>query len=265
MLRHAGCDIGDTLNDSLDNLWFTVLFKRAAWTRSQPDPEAVASAVRLFRRAMTTGLASKLSPDEAALIARLRGELPPDGPWHCGAQSFHADALLASSGGRGPWGWKEPNTHIFLPHLDRGIPGLRYVHVVRNGFDMAFSKNTWQSRHWSHLYGLVRSPEIPPRVHQLRFWTVANRATLDYGARHMPGRFLLMSYEDVCERIEPNWQRLRRFLGAADDLTLPTDLLRPTSIGCRQHHDLSEFPDDVIRAAAALQSDVEKVCTQRLR
>ena len=259
MLQYAGYHIGNTLNDPLDNLWFTVLFKQAAWARAQPDPADVANAVRLFRRAMTTGLSDDLSADDAALIARLRADLPPEGPWHCGAQALHADALVASGPSDGPWGWKEPNTHIFLPHLNQGIAGLRYIHVVRNGLDMAFSANTWQARHWGHLYGLPNTPDVPLPAHQLRFWTVANRATLDYGARHMPGRFLVMHYEDVCARPEPNWQRLRRFLDLPDTLALPAEMLRPTTIGRSLDHDLSVFPKDLIKASAAVQHDVEKL------
>lgn len=259
MLQYAGYHIGDTLNGPLDNLWFTVLFKQAAWTRAQPDPAAIDTAVRIFRRAMTMGLAHDLSVEDAALIASLRADLPPEGPWHCGAQALHADALIASGPSNGPWGWKEPNTHIFLPQLNRGIADLRYIHVVRNGLDMAFSANTWQARHWGHLYGLPNTPDVPLPVHQLRFWTAANRATLDYGARHMPGRFLVMHYEDVCARPEPNWQRLRRFLDLPDNLTLPEEMLRPTTIGRSLDHDLSVFPEDLIKASGIVQFDVEKL------
>lgn len=261
MLRHAGRHIGDTLNDPLDNLWFTVLFKQAAWTRSRPDPDAIATAIRLFVQAMTTGLHGQIDDRDRALILRLRAELPPGGPWRVGAQAAHADALLASvcAAAPRPWGWKEPNTHVFLPHLDRGIPGLRYVHVVRDGLDMAFSNNTWQARHWGHLYGLPDSPETPLPVRQLRFWAVANRATLDYGASHMPGRFLVMRYEDVCARPEHNWQRLSRFLDLPTDLALPTDLLRPTTIGRSADHDLTLFPPDLRALAKAVQSDVARL------
>ena len=69
MLRHAGVYIGDDLNGPLDNLWFTVLFKRRDWTRKTPQPEQVVAAIRLFRQAMTLGL-SRSCPTkiEAAII-----------------------------------------------------------------------------------------------------------------------------------------------------------------------------------------------------
>ena len=262
MLRHGGYHIGETLNAPLDNLWFTVLFKRAAWARTRPDPADIATSVRLFTRAMTTGLRGDLDPAERALIAALRDDLHPNGPWRCGAQPPHADALLDSGpqpGGAGrPWGWKEPNTHVFLPHLDRLIPGLRYVHIVRDGYDMAFSTNTWQARHWAHLYPVPRDPDLALPLRQLQYWIAANRAALDYGRRHMPGRFLALQYEDFCARPDQHWDILRRFVGAAPDLALPTDLVQPTTIGRSQDHDLSLFAQNLHDEVQALQSDVAK-------
>lgn len=259
MLAHAGHHIGDTLNTPLDNLWFTVLFKQAAWTRSPPDPDAIATATRLFVQAMTTGLLGQISDRDRALILRLRAELPPDGPWRPGAQAAHADALLASTGAAAPrpWGWKEPNTHVFLPHLDRLIPGFRYIHVVRDPLDMAFSSNKWQTRHWGHLYGVADDPDTPLPLRQLRYWVAANRAALDYGRTHMPGRFLAVSYDAFCAEPPLHWARIRPLTNAPADLELPHDLVHPTTIGRSRAHDLSIFPTDLLEAARALQSDVE--------
>lgn len=260
-LQHAGFHIGSQLNAPLDNLWFTVLFKRRSWTCSQPDPADIAVSVDLFRRAMTTGLQDQLSPAEQALLTRLRDDLVPHGSWRPGAQAVHAASLIASGPAPGrpdqPWGWKEPNTHIFLPHLDRHIPELHYIHVIRDGLDMAFSDNTWQMRHWGHLYGLPRDDETPPPLRQLRYWTAANRVAMDYGAHRMPGRFLAVQYEELCARPQHHWGRIRRFLGLPDSGDLPADLIRPTTIGRSRDHDLSFFPEADLEAALALQSEVE--------
>ncbi|NUB46535.1 sulfotransferase [Fertoebacter nigrum] len=266
-LMAAGIDMGGRLNTSLDNLWFTLLFKRSVWTRERPDSDTVTEAADLFFRATTSGLRDNLRPQERALLAQLRADLPPSGPWKCGANAEDADSLTDSGPRPGdssrPWGWKEPNTHLFLPQLAARFPGLRYIHVVRDGLDMAFSKNTWQARHWSHLYGLDRSPDTPLPLHQLRYWTAANRAALDFGAARMPGRFLAVSYEDYCRRPDWHWPRLRDFLGLPAATALPDDLLHPTSIGRSQDRDLSLFPADVLSAARALQAEVDALGTPR--
>ena len=264
-LRAAGIRIGSCLNDPLDNLWFTVLFKRAEWCRLLPSAQEVSEAADLFRRAMTTGLRGTLNPEQIALLTRLRNDLPPGGSWHCGASAADADALMGSAAPGAdpdqPWGWKEPNTHVFLSHLARCYPGFRYIHVVRDGLDMAFSRNTWQAQHWSHLYGLERTPDTPLPLHQLRYWVLANRAALDLGAVQMRGRFLVVSYEAYCANPEQYWPRLRRFLDLPRTTALPDNLLQPTTIGRSQHHDLSVFPPDLLAAVLEMQAEVARLST----
>jgi len=259
-VQAAGIDLGARLNPALDNLWFTVLFKRAAWSRENPALPEVAVAVDLFLRAITGGLRGTLRPDEGALLSRLRADLPPHGTWRCGATASDADTLMDSPAPPGaptrPWGWKEPNTHVFLRPLASRFPGLRYIHVVRGGLDMAFSANTWQARHWGHLYGLTRAAGAPLPVHQLRYWTAANRAAMEFGAAHMQGRFLVIPYEDYCARPDWHWPRMRDFLGLPATMALPDDLVRPTSIGRSQAHELAGFPPDVLSAARDLQAEV---------
>ncbi len=58
-------------------------------------------------------------------------------------------ALLARCGcasrqdlGRRLWGFKKPDCMNLVPSLREALPGLQLVHVVRDGRDMAFSKNT---------------------------------------------------------------------------------------------------------------------------
>ncbi|MBN8290534.1 sulfotransferase [Rhodobacter sp. NTK016B] len=194
LLQTAGLHIGDCLNVPLDNLWFTVLFKRAMWAHPAnpriPEPTDVATSIRLFVRAMTEGISDDLDEADRARITRLRADLPPDGHWRCGAKAVHADSLMQSpkvqDGPTRRWGWKEPNTHIFLPHLDRAALGLRYIHIVRDGYDMAFSGNTWQMRHWGHLYGCPADANSPWPQQQLRYWVAANHAALTYGRSLWP-------------------------------------------------------------------------------
>lgn len=261
MLQLIGHDIGTQLNEPLDNLWFTVLFKRAVWSQRPPRDDELDTAVALFVRAMQGGLAQDLAPEEAALLAALRRELPPEGKWQCGARAVDADTLCASMQQTlpRPWGWKEPNSHVFLPALARNLPELRYIHVVRDGLDMAFSRNTWQMRHWAHLYGLVETEAAVP-LRQLRYWTAANRVALDFGTRHMPGRFLVLRYEDLCDDPATQWLRLLRFLGQPEARPLPRELeVRPVSIGRAHAEALQAFPAADLAAAETLGREVARL------
>ncbi|MEP5153111.1 sulfotransferase [Planktotalea sp.] len=265
-LQHAGLTIGQDLNKALDNLWFTVLFKRKRWAQETPDPADVAISVDLFRRAMTTGLTGNMTAEETALIQSLADDLPPDGPWICGARSKHAEQLIASDlqpGGRDqPWGWKEPNTHLFLPELNAHIPDLRYIHVVRNGLDMSFSKNTWQADHWAHHYELPSPDTNGDPVHQLRYWIAANQRAIAYLQRAMPGRYLLIDYDDFCMRPDIEWPRLQQFFGRPTDTPIPEGFIVKTSIGRSDAEDLSVFPPDLMTAYRSFQKEVAALTNQ---
>lgn len=260
MLQLSGCHIGPRLNSALDNLWFTLLFKRLDWSLRAPRPDELGQAVELFRRAMTTGIAGAPDPAEAALLAQLEGELPPNGSWKSGVSASEVGLIAQGSGtGGGRWGWKEPNTHVFLPALAQHLPGLRYIHVVRDGFDMAFSHNLQQARNWAHLYGLPVCAEADP-AQQLRFWTVANGVALERGPTVLPGRFLVVSYEALCAEPARAWRRMLRFQGLPDDRPLPDEFeLRPRSIGRAGEQDLSCLPREDVLAAQALAERVAEL------
>ena len=51
-------------------------------------------------------------------------------------------------GARGGYGYaefvEEPNSHIFIEHLVKYFDSLKFIFVVRNGLDMALSRNQKQ-------------------------------------------------------------------------------------------------------------------------
>src|SRR5436309_3513058 len=42
------------------------------------------------------------------------------------------------------WGWKAPRSIYFLPFFHAQYPQMKFIHVVRDGRDMAYSKNQIQ-------------------------------------------------------------------------------------------------------------------------
>jgi hypothetical protein len=60
------------------------------------------------------------------------------------------------------WGWKNPPCLLLLPFLDRRFSEMRFIHVIRDGRDMAFSKNQYDLRNYGHL--------ILTEDNVLRFW-----------------------------------------------------------------------------------------------
>lgn len=242
LVAESGIFIGDDLNDSLDNLAFTLLFKRhdlLSLNEQQVDQD-----LALFAASMS-GTGRPMAADEAAYLMQLAGTDRAD---HS-ATWLHerARALVTFSAAARPvaatvrqWGWKEPNTHILLPALIRNFPALRYIHVVRNGLDMAFSSNQNQLHYWADA--LLGESGMPGPARALAYWCAVQERARTIGAS-MGDRFLWLDYDQFCLQPEAGLARLQRFLG----LPGATDAMRamiapPKSIGRFRHRDCSMFP-----------------------
>lgn len=204
MLDTLGYQIGEDLNEAFDNLWFTLLFKyREAVDLPQP---AFEDRWRCFENAMH-GRPCAIEPGLAAMLLRgeRAGQHPPD--WL--AQRLES---LASGGGTpgNAWAWKEPNTHIVLERLFAVRPDLRYVHVMRNGLDMAVSANQNQLRLWGPRV-LGDAYDDGPRG-SLAFWRWAHQRIFRL-AREFPGRILVFDYDAMCEAPAESLPQLLEFLG----------------------------------------------------
>lgn len=229
-LALLGFAIGRDCNQAQDNLGFTLLFKDEEGPLL--GPEAFARRVRIFIASMTGG--RSLSSDELALLETLslrprpqRGPVQHDPAW----LRQRATALAAQAAGPPlpagtPWGWKEPNTHVVLPQLLQALPELRYVHVQRNGLDMALSRNLNQLSVWGGWW-LGRPVEPGPRD-ALAYWCAVHRRTRALAALMGP-RFLWVDYDALCARPRDGMAALARFLDAGDtDVDDLARLVRPS-------------------------------------
>ena len=71
-------------------------------------------------------------------------------------------------------GWKEPNTHIILEKLLIRYPMMKYIHVIRNGLDMAFSTNHNQVLLWG---GKLLKDSDFNNIHyaSLKYWCIFHK------------------------------------------------------------------------------------------
>lgn len=244
LLRETGFYIGADLNESNDNLWFTLLFKR---------PEILSEEDGRFGQLV--GIFAKAMQGSASFTARERGivsalasvdRLQHSSTW----LRERAQSLLAATEGAraaGGWGWKEPNTHIVIDRLLETFPTLKYIHVIRNGLDMAYSSNQNQLQLWGPLF-LGEDAVNTPR-NSLRFWRIANQRVIDFFAV-LPGRFLLLNFDRLCRDPGSEIARLLNFAGKDPEpssIRQLVGLLRaPQSIGRFKREGLGEFdPADV--------------------
>jgi sulfotransferase family protein len=225
ILQGLGVYLGADLNDASDNRWFTLLCKLPRWDPAaelEPGDPALRS-LRVLERAMTGRLGPTRS--ERCVVADAleratdwwrRSPLPDDRPpdW----LKARARSLLRSgrhhAGDAQMWGWKEPNSHVFIGHLHRHFgERLRYVQVIRNGVDMAHSRNQLQVRRWGPLFGVTLGSSDPTPTESLDYWIRANEAAIHKGLDLPSGQFLVVNYDELCADPRPGTERLADFLG----------------------------------------------------
>ena len=257
MLAMLGFYIGDDLNRALDNLWYTLLFKRKGWYyRSRDDERTIRTGLGLFSNIMVDRAPPSLEEMKFLIRAVISTacfrvhSAPTRGVWPfrrlvkmLKGRSLQSDYI--------GWGWKEPNTHLLIQEFDRFFDRFKYIHVVRHGLDMAFSSNQRQLHNWGRLFG-VKWPKAAadlPRA-SMRFWVEANRRAVQIGKDLGPDKFLLVNYDRICTTPEPELQKIIHFLGVAPDRETFDKLAalpkRSKRSGCYLKQDLSQFePEDL--------------------
>jgi hypothetical protein len=276
MVLSLGWYLGQDLNRARDNQLFTLLFKRPSWrkrlTSGAPDFQRT---INLFQR-LTAGKWPRQS--EWSILLGGVGDSIRHGHDYAGSmRGTTLDRMLSRSVWplirlakimspvtavhdlSQPWGWKEPNSHIYLNELSAHYPGMKYIHVIRNGLDMAYSANQAQLHNWGDLFDMAVAPGTTgaQRAQQsLEFWIRANTRAIEQGRNRLGDRFLLINFDDLCRNPEPQSQRLCDFLGSRCQRQELETLVRipriPTSLGRFRAQDRSIFGQQQIDAVRRL-------------
>jgi hypothetical protein len=96
-----------------------------------------------------------------------------------------------------PWGWKEPRSIYLLPFFHRRFPELRFLHVVRDGRDMALSSNQNQLRRHGAAIGVTGGGRSVPEQ-SIALWSWINLETARHGESFLGERYLRVRFEDLC-------------------------------------------------------------------
>lgn len=245
LLGAAGAHLGDDLNPANDNLWFTLLFKRIEILGCDD------SEFDLLVSTLVAGLrgGKQLSAETLHFVATLARE---DRPQHSSSwlqeriESLQAAAARPHRDQR--WGWKEPNTHIVIERLWQHLPQLRYVHVVRNGIDMAYSSNQNQLRLWGpHVLG-EDGPATPGR--SLAYWRKVHQRMQRLLADNSQ-RMYWLDYDALCQEPFVEVTKLCRFLDCSSEkMTSTLEQVHPPSE--RDAIDLADFDPSHLDYARSL-------------
>ncbi len=229
LLISLGVFMGDRLNESNDNMTYAAYSERVRGRLRSEAPGAPSSAGDY--------------PFDFADSTLRFVELELSGFIEENRQAFEAQATS-----RAGWGWKVPGMFHLLRPLSAVLGPFKYLHVIRNGLDMAFSDNQNQVSNWGWRFG-IRPEGQPTPAQSLRYWTRANRqAVID--AERYGADLLVLNFDRLCLAPSAEIARMASHLGLAP--TSPEALAAlvraPATIGRRGDFDLS-FVDDEDRAA----------------
>lgn len=100
----------------------------------------------------------------------------------------------------GGWGWKHPHSYLFIPFLHETFPQMRFIHLVRNGLDMAISDNLGQLRRYGDLFVAPAERLGGPAVVAALFWSRANLHARRSGVARLGERYVCVRFEDLCDQ-----------------------------------------------------------------
>jgi len=110
------------------------------------------------------------------------------------------------------WGWKVPRTILIFPFVHEFFPGMRAIHLVRDGRDMAYSANQNQARRYAPRFFDPSEPNSSAPIQSIGFWAHVNLAAARYGEAALGERYLRLRYEEVCADPAGMATRLTDFL-----------------------------------------------------
>jgi hypothetical protein len=179
IIRHGGVCLGTNLNLSEDAMDFGVFSDRWINRFVKADIE---QRTKVLEREMKKDLESVLEK-------------------HLGIE-VRRDHLR-------PWGWKEPRSIYLLPFWRRQFPSLKFLHIIRDGRDMAFSSNQQQLTKHGRVLLDWRERLMSRPSRSMLLWSRINTMAADYASQHLAGQYLPVRFEDLCA--EPVREILRIF------------------------------------------------------
>lgn len=265
ILNAVGFYLGNDLNPALDNLSFSLLLKRPKWfikNNNKSNPE-ISKGIRIFETAMTQWPRLKFEDYGFIMKAAMQWSIFGNhfgGIGKSGRGIWPFKRAMRMVCAKNPdlsqfqgWAWKEPNTHIYLDYLAEYFENFKYIHVVRHGLDMAFSRNQVQLYNWGQVLGVDGANSAAPLPKRaLDFWIKANERAVAIGKQFPQGKFLAINFDELCRNPGDEVKRLINFLQIKIQEPKLKNLeqmpQKPKSSGRYKNEDLSIFSQEEIQA-----------------
>ena len=132
-----------------------------------------------------------------------------------------------------PWGWKNPRSIYLLKYFHELYPEMKFIHVVRDGRDMAFSNN--QNQVILYAQFILKQNELNQESFKrsMMFWNSINLSISNYCKNNFNDNYLCIRFEDLCIDSKNMITRLCNFCNASiEDLDELVKLVQmPKSMG----------------------------------
>jgi hypothetical protein len=276
ILAALGLNIGSDLNEAYDNLSFTLLFK---------DPSTLILDDNIFNKRYNIlknsilGTDNYLTKEDLTLLEELSIKGRPGHPIQWLKTRYHNILEINNNGSLdndylkllptirkpliGKFGWKEPNSHFIMKRLHSKFKNMKFIMVVRNGLDMAFSNNQNQLRLWGpsllpnskfDKHGhIIYTPEL-----SMKYWTLVHKKIMEQ-SKTMGKNFLMINFDKLCNEPEDELTKLLQFLELDNSYMeeIKSMVDKPSSQGRYKTEDLRKFDKKDIEYAKELGFDIE--------
>lgn len=116
-----------------------------------------------------------------------------------------------------PWGWKDPRTTLTFPIWTRIFPNARWVHMVRNGVDVAISIHRRSQKQQRKLRNRLLPYDYSPATldfgYCFRLWEHYLSFALAHQELIPPQQYMELRYEELLAEPEASLQRITAFAG----------------------------------------------------
>jgi len=110
------------------------------------------------------------------------------------------------------WGWKGPRSMYLLPMFHYFLPNLKFLHVVRDGRDMAYSNNQNQLQLYGDLSLEGEDLGLAQSVRSIVLWEKVNMTVSSYALTHIKENYLCIKYEDLIFHRDKTLVKIAKFL-----------------------------------------------------
>ena len=103
------------------------------------------------------------------------------------------------------WGWKFPETYLIAPYVAATFPQARYVHLLRDGRDIAFKRHLTDDpkrQLGKKLLVAQRALALPHHIQTAISWAFQVERFEQFRQSCQAARIFDIKFEQLCERPE---------------------------------------------------------------